>query len=116
MEEQSEVPTQRRRTALALWVFVVVMGVLCLLALGLWGVIFLTDVNAFRAILYERFTVLVALPSAVIGALVVVSLFRQAESPIKIKGLGLELEGAAGPVVLWVLCFLAMTAAIKLLW
>jgi hypothetical protein len=36
--------------------------------------------------------------------------------PIEIKFLGFELRGAAGPVVLWVLCFLAMVAGGEILW
>jgi hypothetical protein len=66
---------------------------------------------------FEHFPVTVALPTAGVGAfLVVVMLFRITEGEIKIRFLGLTLEGAAGPIVMWVLCYLAMTASIKLLW
>lgn len=56
------------------------------------------------------------IPSAAFGAFVIVVLFRQAETPIRIKAMGFELKGAAGPVVLWFLCFLAIAGALKLVW
>jgi hypothetical protein len=39
-----------------------------------------------------------------------------ARDPIKFKVLGIELEGAAGPVVLWVLCFLSIIVGGGYLW
>ncbi|WP_230969152.1 hypothetical protein [Nitrogeniibacter aestuarii] len=39
-----------------------------------------------------------------------------ARDPIEIKFFQFELKGAAGPVVLWVICFLAFIAATDALW
>ena len=39
-----------------------------------------------------------------------------ARDPIEIRFFQFELKGAAGPVVLWVVCFLAFIAATKVLW
>jgi len=39
-----------------------------------------------------------------------------ARDPIEIKFFQFELKGAAGPVVLWVICFLAFIAATDVLW
>jgi len=36
--------------------------------------------------------------------------------PIEIRFFQFELKGAAGPVVLWVLCFLTMVAGFHILW
>lgn len=36
--------------------------------------------------------------------------------PLEIKFLGFELKGAAGPVLLWVVCFLALVAGGSALW
>ena len=113
----SEFPHDGHRSAVALWASVAVMLVGALAGLVLWGAVFITDFGKFRRMLLdEHFTVMVGLPSAAAGAFIVVSLFRQSEGPITIKGLGFELQGAAGPVVLWVLCFLAISVAIHLLW
>jgi hypothetical protein len=97
------------RSTIALWASVATMLVGGLGGLVLWGSAIVSDFSAFRRMLLdEHFTVMVGLPAAAAGAFVVVSLFRQTEGPIAIKGLGFELQGAAGPVVLWVLCFLAL--------
>ena len=39
-----------------------------------------------------------------------------ARDPIEIRFFQFELKGAAGPVVLWVVCFLAFVAGAELLW
>jgi hypothetical protein len=39
-----------------------------------------------------------------------------ARDPIEIKFLGFELRGAAGPVVLWALCFAVFVGALETLW
>jgi hypothetical protein len=36
--------------------------------------------------------------------------------PIEIRFFQFELKGAAGPVVLWVVCFLTVAAGFRLLW
>jgi len=102
---------------IALWTFIAVTTALIALALALWLAAFLSDFAAFRhLLLHEHFQALVGLPAAAFGAFVIVVLFRQAETPIRIKALGFELEGAAGPVVLWFLCFVAIAGTLKLLW
>lgn len=64
----------------------------------------------------EHFTALVGLPAAFGAAFVVVALFRTVEGRIVFSALGFKFEGASGPIVMWVLCFLAIVAAIKALW
>lgn len=54
--------------------------------------------------------------SAISAFSVVAVLDVLSRDPIEIKVLGFELRGAAGPVVLWVLCFLAMVAGCEILW
>jgi hypothetical protein len=54
--------------------------------------------------------------SAISAFCVVAVLDVFARDPIEIRFLGFELRGAAGPVVLWALCFLAFVAALEVLW
>jgi len=54
--------------------------------------------------------------SAISAFSVVAVLDVLARDPIEMKVLGFELKGAAGPVVLWVVCFLALVAGGKVLW
>jgi hypothetical protein len=64
----------------------------------------------------EHFAVVMGLPAAAAGAFILVTLLRQTSGPIEFEGLGFKFRGAAGPIVMWLLCFLGMAGAIKLLW
>jgi len=39
-----------------------------------------------------------------------------AREPVEFEGFGLKFKGAAGPVFLWMFCFMALVAAVKVLW
>lgn len=67
-------------------------------------------------ILKNHFAAVVGLPMAGIFSLWVVTILRSKSGPIEFDAFGLRFRGASGPVVLWVLCFLAIAFAIKLLW
>jgi hypothetical protein len=58
----------------------------------------------------------IGLPAASVAALLVVLLLEWNAGPIEYEGLGFRFRGASGPIVLWVLCFLAIVAGIRLLW
>jgi hypothetical protein len=67
-------------------------------------------------IVEKQFAAVIGLPLAAGLAALVVVVLRHTEGPIKFKGLGFEFEGASGQVILWVICFLAIAGAIRLLW
>lgn len=112
----AERPHDRDRSTVALCVCVAL--ILCSFIGGLiLFAMFVTDLRVLRQqILVDHFIAIFGLPSAAAAAFIIVTLFRHRGEPIKIKGLGFEIEGAAGPVVLWVLCFLAICSGMKLLW
>lgn len=58
----------------------------------------------------------IMLSFAALIALFVVLLLQFSTGPIRFEVPGFAFEGAAGPIVLWVMCFLAVMTAIKLLW
>ena len=64
----------------------------------------------------EHFAAIVGLPMAALGSLCIVLILRISAGPIELEAWGVRFKGAAGPIVFWVLCFLAMTVAIKTLW
>lgn len=64
----------------------------------------------------QHFAATIGLPLAAIAALCLVFLLKFSSGPIEFEGLGFKLRGASGPLVLWVICFLAISGAIKLLW
>ncbi|QKD02169.1 hypothetical protein [Mesorhizobium loti] len=63
-----------------------------------------------------KFDVIIGLPAAAIASFAIIAVLRQAAGPIEFEGFGFKFKGAAGPVILWIMCFLAMTTAIKWLW
>jgi hypothetical protein len=74
------------------------------------------DVSAWREVEFKHFPATIGLPISAVGAFLVVSLFRTTQGTIRIRVMSITFEGASGPIIMWVLCFLAMALAIKLLW
>jgi hypothetical protein len=64
----------------------------------------------------EHLAAVVGVPLAAVMAMCVVILLRFGTGPIKFEGLGFKFRGAAGEVVFWIFCFLAIIAALRLLW
>ncbi len=67
-------------------------------------------------ILRDHFGAVMGLPGAALVAFVIVVFLQQTSGPIEIEGLGLKFKGAAGQVIMWTICFLAIAIAIKLVW
>jgi len=63
-----------------------------------------------------HFAATVGLPGAALAAMAVVLFLEFNAGPIQFEVIGFKFRGASGPVVLWAFCFLAIAAAIKLLW
>lgn len=64
----------------------------------------------------QHFAATIGLPSAALAALLLVTILEINAGRIEFKAVGFEFKGAAGPIVMWVLCFLSIAAAIRLLW
>lgn len=64
----------------------------------------------------EHFAATVGLPFAALAALCLVILLEINTGKIEMRGLGFEFKGAAGPLIMWIFCFLAIAGAIKMLW
>lgn len=50
------------------------------------------------------------------SAFVVITFYGVVAGPIKISLWGLAIEGAAGPVLLWILCVLGLALAARMTW
>jgi hypothetical protein len=72
--------------------------------------------NGTVELVLKHLPAVVGVPASAACAFIVVVLLRQSQGPIYFEGLGFKFSGASGPVVLWVLCFLAFVAATRLLW
>jgi hypothetical protein len=68
------------------------------------------------SLIEKHYGAMVGLPAAAGLALIIVALFRQREGPIELEAPGFKVKGATGPVLLWVICFLAIAWAMKEMW
>jgi hypothetical protein len=93
-----------------------VVGTIVVCIVYLYALFFWADKPGGHDILVVHYAAIVGLPAAAAVSFILVVLLRQIDGPIEFEGLGFKFRGAAGQVVLWVLCFLAFSGAIKLLW
>lgn len=56
------------------------------------------------------------LPTAALAALCIVLFLEAKSGRIEFEGFGFKFRGASGEIVLWLICFLAIAASVKLLW
>lgn len=97
------------------WVAVIL--VTCMTGLFFWIIIRRgIQEGAWLKVTQEHFAAVVGLPAAAVGALFLVLVLRMASGPIEVDIGALKFKGAAAPIVFWLLCFLAMASAIKMLW
>ena len=101
-------------TTILTWVLALAMPVAATVVLA--GFLNLIPYEVMLEIARKNFAAIVGLPVAAVFAVFLVVVLQQTSGPVKFEGLGFRFEGTSGQVVLWVLCFLAMAGAIKLLW
>jgi hypothetical protein len=70
----------------------------------------------WNKVAFNHFPATVGLPAAAAAAFAIVGVFRTTEGQIKFEIPGFKFEGAAGPIMMWIMCFLAIAAAIRLTW
>lgn len=101
-----------------------VFGWVILIATAAWG-LFAGGFLAYHssqpnswllALIQNHFAALMGVPMAALMAMCVVILLRYSAGPIEFKVPGVHFTGASGQVAFWVVCFLSIITAIKLLW
>jgi len=63
-----------------------------------------------------HFAAIIGLPFVALLAFFVVIILEFSFGTIEFEGLGFKFKGASGPIMLWVVCFLAISLAVRLLW
>jgi hypothetical protein len=86
--------------AVALIILASVIVALLVFVIGQW------NNQEIRGIVVKNLQASVGLPVAGVFAFLVVAPFRTTEGRIKFEALGFKFEGAAGPIIMWVFCFL----------
>jgi hypothetical protein len=72
--------------------------------------------RAFATLVQTQFLSVFGAPICMITALVLVLMLRVVSGKIEFKAAGMEFKGASGPIVLWLLCFLALAVVCRMLW
>lgn len=116
---QKPPPSNESQPSKNRWVVVLtVMGVIAFSAIIVLWVIFVDlTKQQYTDLILKHFPALVGLPMAAIASFFLVTFLRQRSGEgIKFKGLGFEFNGPSGEVILWILCFVTITVAIKAVW
>jgi hypothetical protein len=74
------------------------------------------DPDLFKTLLREHVRAIVGIPMAAGSTFCLVNVLEAFSGRIEFEALGLKFKGASGPIVLWVLSFLAFVLAIRVLW
>jgi hypothetical protein len=80
-----------------------------LVSLLYWG-------NLEQGIIIGHFPAVIGLPMAAAFAFILVVLLPINYGRTEFQALGIKFKGASGPVVLWMICFVVIVVAVKLLW
>jgi hypothetical protein len=96
------------------WIAAIVGGAFAIVIL--YQLIQMGKYGFWDQVALEHMASIIGLPCAAIASLVIVLILRTVAGRIELKLYGLELRGASGPIVMWVLCFLAITLAIRETW
>jgi len=89
-----------------------ILGIFILIV-GLWRNRYDPELTS---LVMNNFPAIIGLPFAAVAAFIVAAVFRQSETPLEFEAVGVKLKGAAGELVLWIACFLAIVAGIRVLW
>lgn len=99
-------------------VFTWIIGLGTLLVVGI--ALYYCCIKGFKpeifSIITEHYAVIIGMPCAAVASLIVVVLLGASYGALEFEAIGFKFKGASGPVVLWILCYLAIAASIKILW
>jgi len=72
--------------------------------------------NWIVAVLRDHYAATLGVPMSAVAALCIVLVLESATGPIEIATPWIKFRGASGPVILWILSFLSMVTALRVLW
>jgi hypothetical protein len=96
------------------------LGIAILAVVGILVLIGALWVNRMDPVLTamatRNFVVIIGLPFSAIVAFIVVTFFRQNETPMTIKLFGLELSGSSGETFMWLVIFAVTSLLVNNFW
>ena len=112
----NQYPVVPRLRFLAPWLAIGGLMVGGLASLGLIIRVFYESPTLFAHLLGTQVRAVVGIPMAAASSFCVVWVLEATSGKIQFEAIGFKFSGASGPVVLWVMSFLAFVLAIRLLW
>jgi|ERR1700730_8409207 len=70
----------------------------------------------FTQIIDKHFAATITVSLSAVSALCVVLALRATAGPVEFEAFGFKVRGASGPLVFWLICFVAMIWGVWLLW
>lgn len=64
----------------------------------------------------NHFAAIIGLPFIALLSFFIVVILEFSFGTIEFEGLGFKFKGASGPIVLWIMCFLGISVAVRMLW
>ena len=115
MKDDPDNPTKKLQVIMS-WVIVGILTTFGTYVLIQLATIETSEKTFWESLLKTQFPVVIALPLSAMGSLFITLILRISVGPLEFEFAGFKFKGGAAPIVFWVICFLAMVLAIKLLW
>ena len=81
---------------------------------GIWCIRY--PCHFFTGFIFQNYVTFFILPYGAFFAYFLVLTLEHSRGPIELDFMGLKFKGAAGPIVFWIMIFLALVLALNLLW
>jgi hypothetical protein len=99
------------RITLAVVAIIVYLGALFIANNGLFAPEWVDSV-----IIQNHFAAFTALPMAAALAYILVTLLPAGDGNLEFEAFGIKFKGASAPIVLWVVCFVVIVVATRVVW
>jgi hypothetical protein len=98
------------------WIAIALISIFLASLVVIMNIAIYRDFDGFRAELMPHIVVIMGLAGMGLSSVLLVAIFRQADGPIEVEAIGIKFKGGAGPIVLWIMAFLAMVGGSRMLW
>jgi hypothetical protein len=109
-------PTEKSAVSVAVQWLVVLGSVVVAGAFVVGAAIMMLIDQPLYELALKQLPATVGLPLSALASLAIVICLRTTNGPTEFEAIGFKFKGASGPIIMWVICFMVMTVAIKLLW
>ena len=106
----------RRMKKIARWFAFIGATIASFAALFALIYILFSDISFLKELIKENPRAIIGLPSAFLSSYCLVLVLEANSGKIEFEALGFKFRGAAAPIVMWILVFLAIVSGIAILW